>query len=746
MASLRLAVLFVSLLAVRGGNPTNAEWKAKQAAAASGAAEAKANAGKMAAVNKVIDMLKLLSKNVVAEGEKEAGSYNKFACFCKSMQLEKNDAIQAEKDAKATLISDIGVLETGRKTDDTSLKTLNDDINQANDDMTAAKTTNKNELKTYNEKKTDLSNAVSAITNAMATLKGSKPSLLQMQSAKDSVQEVLAMADALGMGVDTMQGPMAALIQQAPEVEMENYKFHSSGVIGILEGLLKQFRTKKNTADSTEVQRLQAHDMLMQTKTDLVKAKTLETDQTKKARADKIEDIAQKSKELSTQSSNLMDDSQYLEDLYANCKRKAQTWDQRSTVRADELSAITAATTIIETTVSAKTSKATLRFAQRGVSIRLAQAVARDEDAMDSLEEAAEEKEGSAPIAFLQRRSISKHAGDTAVESIQKLLFSVGSRTKSTALTALAAQINNAAPKGMEKIKTLIQELIKRLEAEAAGEATQKGWCDKATSDATTRQKTTAQEVDNLNDSMAKLEAKLALLKEELATLAKDIKELTAAQATADALRANENTENAATVKAAGEGKVAVENAIKILTDFYAGVKSATVPTLISVSSSKAVQAPPDAGFKNDEANQGSQSASTGVLGMLDVILSDFDRTIKETKKGEAESLQDHTAFTATTTKSKTEKIAIKAKMQTESDDADTERGSQKTSLSNNMNTLTGVVTELLELKKTCVDTGMSYAERVARREDEVQALNKALCILKAFANYGPNAGTDACN
>merc|ERR1719453_1377342 len=116
--------------------------------------------------------------------------------------------------------------------------------------MHSAKKTNQDELKLYNERKTDLANAISAITNAMATLKGSKPSLLQMQSAKDSVQEVLAMADALGMGVDTMQGPMAALLQQAPEVEMENYKFHSNGVIGTLETLLKDFRTRKNTNDS----------------------------------------------------------------------------------------------------------------------------------------------------------------------------------------------------------------------------------------------------------------------------------------------------------------------------------------------------------------------------------------------------------------------------------------------------------------------------------------------------------------
>jgi len=33
-------------------------------------------------------------------------------------------------------------------------------------------------------------------------------------------------------------------------------------------------------------------------------------------------------------------------------------------------------------------------------------------------------------------------------------------------------------------------------------------------------------------------------------------------------------------------------------------------------------------------------------------------------------------------------------------------------------------------LKPTCIDTGMSYEERVAKREEEIAALKKALCIL----------------
>jgi len=34
------------------------------------------------------------------------------------------------------------------------------------------------------------------------------------------------------------------------------------------------------------------------------------------------------------------------------------------------------------------------------------------------------------------------------------------------------------------------------------------------------------------------------------------------------------------------------------------------------------------------------------------------------------------------------------------------------------------------ELKPACIDTGMSYEERVAAREKEIEALKKALCIL----------------
>ena len=51
---------------------------------------------------------------------------------------------------------------------------------------------------------------------------------------------------------------------------------------------------------------------------------------------------------------------------------------------------------------------------------------------------------------------------------------------------------------------------------------------------------------------------------------------------------------------------------------------------------------------------------------------------------------------------------------------------------------------KLIELEAACVDTGMSYANRVAMREQETASLKKALCILGSYAEYGPDGLADS--
>lgn len=322
---------------------------------------------------------------------------------------------------------------------------------------------------------------------------------------------------------------------------------------------------------------------------------------------------------------------------------------------------------------------------------------------------------------------------------IISLLKGKGQELKSTLLTSLASRI---ADDPFAKVKKLIQELIERLLTEAANEADQKGWCDKAIADAKQKRTYAAEEIADLNVKMAKLEALSDKLGEELDELAKGIAELKASQAEAEKIRSEEKTENAHTVSEAKAGLSAVTMAIDILDKFYKTAAKAEVE--YSLAQGPADDAP-DAGFKNGEAYKGAQAESGGIIGMLEVIQSDFERTIKETIADEKKAEQDHLEFMTETGKSLAEKEVAQKEKQKLKDETDSNFNDAEDEMSSQTKILVTAIKELMELKPACIDTGMSYADRVALREEEIAALKKALCILGAYAQYGPDGLSDAC-
>jgi len=744
-ASRTAGIVLLSLLACSVASdprPSNEDWKAKQEANADAKAAAGADDAKMAAVNKVVSMLEDLQAQVLAEGEAEAATYNKFACFCKTTQNDKSEAIKTGKDDKSSLTADINKFSKQRDDLDKKISGLESDIEKAEKAMKAATEKSDGELAVYSTNSNDLKAALASLTEAIKVLKASKsPSLVQLQSIGKTMQQAALMADALGLGGAGVQKAATFFLQQGEvPVEMEDYKFHSSGIVETLEKLLGDFRKEKNSVDEDEVKRVQTHDMFIQDRTDFVKAQTLAMNEAKADREQKIEDIGTSSQELTTVSAQLLDDMEYLDELNTACSEKAKTWDQRTKLRANELTAITQATGIVKDTVVAKTASGTIRFAQTGTVLHLADAVASSDSAMMAIEAEAESADSDAPMGFLQKKSVQKHEQpDDGRQMIISLLKGKGQELKSTLLTSLASKI---AGDPFAKIKKLIQELIERLLTEAANEANQKGWCDKATADATQKRTYSADKVEGLNAKMAKLEALSAKLGEDIATLGTQIGDLTTAQATADKERKDEKTENANTVLEAKAGLAAVKMAIDILDKFYKTSAKAEVD--LSLAQGPLDDAP-DAGFKTGEAYQGAGAESGGIIGMMEVIQSDFERTISETKAAEVQAQKEHDEFTTETSKSLAEKNMAKKEKQSLKDETDNNQSDAESELGSQSKILATSIKELIELKATCVDTGMSYADRVAMREQEIASLKKALCIFGAFAEYGPDGLADAC-
>eukprot|EP00747_Dinoflagellata_sp_TGD_P153254 gnl/TRDRNA2_/TRDRNA2_177377_c6_seq33.p1 gnl/TRDRNA2_/TRDRNA2_177377_c6~~gnl/TRDRNA2_/TRDRNA2_177377_c6_seq33.p1 ORF type:complete len:174 (-),score=65.84 gnl/TRDRNA2_/TRDRNA2_177377_c6_seq33:130-594(-) len=153
----------------------------------------------------------------------------------------------------------------------------------------------------------------------------------------------------------------------------------------------------------------------------------------------------------------------------------------------------------------------------------------------------------------------------------------------------------------------------------------------------------------------------------------------------------------------------------------------------------------PDAGFDAGETSAGGQGAAGGILGMMDVIKSDFERTISTTEKAEKQAEDDHMKFMTETSVSLEEKKMAEEQKTKYKDDAEATLESATTDMDQQTELLVTNIKELIELQPACVDTGMSYEERVARREQEIDSLKKALCILSAFAEYGPEGAGDKC-
>jgi len=240
---------------------------------------------------------------------------------------------------------------------------------------------------------------------------------------------------------------------------------------------------------------------------------------------------------------------------------------------------------------------------------------------------------------------------------------------------------------------------------------------------------------------MAKQEARRDTLVEELAELSKEIKDLTKAQKDADEERKKESAENKVTVTEAKAGLGAVKQAIDILDKFYKTAAKSKV--LVQVGGPKDDM--PDAGFDNGEAYKGAQGGAGGVVGMLEVIESDFVRTVKKTEEAEAQAEDDHLKFTTETQMSlAAKKQATKIKTE-QNDDAKQKLSDATDGMKDKTALMVTTIKELLDLQPACVDTGMSYAERVEARENEIQALKKALCIFEAYQKYGADGAGAQC-
>merc|ERR1719326_263532 len=118
------------------------------------------------------------------------------------------------------------------------------------------------------------------------------------------------------------------------------------------------------------------------------------------------------------------------------------------------------------------------------------------------------------------------------------------------------------------------------------------------------------------------------------------------------------------------------------------------------------------------------------VVDFLEVILTDFSRLESETSTSEAAEQEAYERFAFEARKDKALKENEKEHKASQRVGKESALHSTEAELKATQEQLETAVAYYEKLRPSCVDSGVTYGERVSRREAEIQSLQEALKIL----------------
>jgi len=203
-----------------------------------------------------------------------------------------------------------------------------------------------------------------------------------------------------------------------------------------------------------------------------------------------------------------------------------------------------------------------------------------------------------------------------------------------------------------------------------------------------------------------------------------DIPELHSTLNETTELRAEEKETNLAIIKAAKEGFSAVTEAIVLLKTHY---KKASM-ALLEARASPVDEDTEGPGFSG--SYKGKQDGARGIIGLLEVIKSDFDRAARVTKEEEEKAQAEYEEFAQTSKADiagKEKSLELKTEEQ-QMTISSMEKGLEKLGVTQGL--LDDALKTVEDLKPMCLDMGQDYETRKKKREEEIAALQSALVIL----------------
>jgi len=625
-------------------------------------------AGSISPVQKVISMIDDFAAKVQKDIATGAKQFEKDAQFCDDEAVGKDYAIKGSTEEIESLSASIEDEKAKIVQFATNIGDASGRISATEGELHTTVVQREKEHKDFVGDEKELLSTVTQLDGAAANLKKTLSLAQLTPDAKrglDNVVGALSNIVEASFVTHAQRVKVQAFLQDRADAEDDltlnsKDKGGSDSIIETLEQMTEKAEDTLSEIRKGEMQGNHEFMMLKQGLESQIKSTSEELKENTQGKAISTQSLAQAEKDSGIAKKSLAEDTAYLAELKRDCQDKARTWEAENKDGNAEMKALSSAKAILTKKFSLIESKAILR--------------------------SKEPDEGDAKSRSLR-----------AIEQL-------GRKFHSTALVALAY---SAASDPFGKVRSMIEDMIGKLQKEAAEEASQKAFCDEELGKSQKSKEDKEQKLEKTNARIEKASAGTAKLSEQVAVLSREVAEIDSAVKVATDLRQAESASSRVAEKDFSESQEACASAIEVLREYYEG--GAALLLQLGDASAR------DAG---------------GIIGLLEVAESDFAKLLADARTTEEIASTEYQKMTQENKLSKVTKEA-------ERKGKESEIKSLKTALANGNEDKDGISTELDavlqyldELKPQCETKAPSYAELKAKREQEIEGLKDALEIL----------------
>merc|ERR1719456_251736 len=653
-------------------------------------------AAEVSPVGKVVELLDDLKGKVQHDLATEGKAMEEYTNFCDSESSEKAYGIKTAEAKEADLGAVIQDSDAQIAAQTATISELGSVIAAKESEMAEAKQVRADDHTEFLAKKKELIDSVDEFSRGVVQVKKQAAFLQQGRpGAKAALRHSKAMTDALSKLMEAEwvdaagKRRLTKFLQEKenaeddltlgqPQGNVKSYESHSGGIVGTLEDMQAKAETTLSDTRKQEMKDHHNYELLKLGLEDEVKLNNRKLADAKAGKSAAAEALAKAQGELVEVSKTKAADEEYKTQLDLECQQKAEDWAARQKSADDEIAAVDKAKEILENGVKA--------FVQVGrTSVVKAFTRIVDED-----------------LASVRKRArVNNILGDLAKQFHSFKLVQLSSAAK-------------ADPFG--KVRGLVEDMITQLVNQANEEASQKAFCDEETAKSTKSKEEKMMKLDKFQARIDDAATSKAELAQDIKTLQAELAESDAAMATATKIRNEEHADYLVASKDYKDSANAVMAAIQVLKQYYEG------GALIQESATTKTRQPSFGSAKSD--------AGGSILEILEVAESDFTKLSMETETEETAAADAYEKLSQESAVTKTAKEAEVKGKESEIKSLAVALGHFTEDKSTTGEELDAVLDYLSKLKPECTAKTMSYEERKARREQEVEGLREALAIL----------------